>query len=42
MAGSDGVAFVLGASGVGCASGVGRIYTWSVEGTTGSGFLWLG
>ena len=39
MAGSDGLALALGASGVGCASGVGRIYTWSVEGATGSGLL---
>ena len=39
MAGSDGMAFVLGASGVGCASSVGRIYTWLVEGATGSGLL---
>ena len=37
MEGSDGVAFVLGASGVGRASGVGKMYTWSVEGATGSG-----
>ena len=37
MAGSDGLALALGASGVGYASGVGRIYTWSVEGATGSG-----
>ena len=39
MAGSDGLALALGASGVGCGSGVGRIYTWSVEGATGSGLL---
>ena len=39
MAGSDGLTLALGASGVGCASGVGRIYTWSVEGATGSGLL---
>ena len=39
MVGSDWVAFVLGASGVGCASDVGRIYTWSMEGATGSGLL---
>ena len=37
MAGSDGLALALGASGVGCALGVGRIYTWSVEAATGSG-----
>ena len=39
MAGSDGLALASGASGVGRASGVCRIYTWSVEGATGSGFL---
>ena len=39
MAGSDGLALALGALGVGRASGVGRIYTWSVEGVTGSGLL---
>ena len=39
IAGSDGVAFVLGASRVGCGAGEGRIYTWSVEGATGSGLL---
>ena len=39
MVGSDGVAFVLGASRVGRASGVVRIYTWSVEGATGSELL---
>ena len=33
MAGSDGLALALGAS------GVGRIYTWSVERATGSGLL---
>ena len=37
MASSDGLALALGASGVGCASSVGRIYTWSVGGATGSG-----
>ena len=31
--GSDGVAFMVGAS------GVGKMYTWSVEGVTGSGLL---
>ena len=31
--GSDGVAFMVGAS------GVGKMYTWSVEGATGSGLL---
>ena len=36
---ANGVAFPVGASGVGSASGVGRIYTWSVEGATGSGLL---
>ena len=39
MVGNDGLALSLGASGVGHASGVGRIYTWSVEGATGSGLL---
>ena len=39
MAGSDGLALALGASRVGRASGVGRIYTWSVEGATGSELL---
>ena len=40
MAGSaDGVAFVVGVLGVDCAACVGRIYTWSVEGATGSGHL---
>ena len=33
---------MLGASGVDRASGVGRIYTWSVEGVTGSRLWWLG
>ena len=39
MASSDGLALDLavGASGVGYASGVGKMYTWSVEGATGSG-----
>ena len=37
--GSDGAALALGASRVGRASGVGRIYTWSVKGSTGSGHL---
>ena len=36
---ANGVAFLVGASRVGSASGVGRIYTWSVEGATGSGLL---
>ena len=39
MAGSDGLAFGDGVSSVGYASGVGKMYTWSVEGATGSGFL---
>ena len=39
MASSDGLALALGASGVGRASSVGKIYTWSVEGATGSGLL---
>ena len=38
-AGSDGVAFGDGVSGVGYSSGVGKMYTWSVEGATGSGLL---
>ena len=33
------LASVVGASGVGCGAGEGRIYTWSVEGATGSGLL---
>ena len=33
------VAFVVGVLGVGCVAGEGRIYTWSVEGATGSGLL---
>ena len=37
---SDGVAFVVDASGVLCWDwAAGRIYTWSVEGATGSGLL---
>ena len=32
--GSDGVAFMVGAS------GVGKMYTWSVEGATSSGLFW--
>ena len=39
--GSDGVAFVVGASGANCDAGVGcatdMVYTGSVEGATGSG-----
>ena len=31
------VTFVLGVLGVGYAPGVGNMYTWSVEGATGSG-----
>ena len=38
-AGSARLALVVGASLVGCGAGGGRIYTWSVEGTTGSGHL---
>ena len=46
-AGSDGLAWVLGVgaagfwfvAGVGCAACVGKIYTWSVEGATGSEYL---
>ena len=43
MAGSDGGGFCVGCFRVGRASGVRRIYTWSVEGATGSGLLvaWL-
>ena len=37
MAGSDGLAFVVGVLGLDCVAGVGKIYTWSVEGATGSG-----
>ena len=38
--GSDGVDFVVGASGVLCWDwDAGRTYTWSVEGATGSGHL---
>ena len=37
--GNDGVAFVVGVLGVDCVAGGGRIYTWSVEGATGSGHL---
>ena len=33
------LALVVGASLVGCGAGGGRIYTWSVEGATGSGHL---
>ena len=37
---NDGVAFVVGASGILCwDSAAGRIYTWSVEGATGSGLF---
>ena len=38
-AGSARLALVVGASLVGCGVGGGRIYTWSVEGATGSGHL---
>ena len=38
--GSDGLDFMVGASGVLCWDwDAGKIYTWSVEGATGSGFL---
>ena len=37
--GSARLALVVGASLVGCGAGGGRIYTWSVEGATGSGLL---
>ena len=33
------VAFGVGVFGVDCATGEGRMYTWSVEGATGSGLL---
>ena len=33
------VAFVIGVLGVGCVASEGRIYTWSVEGATGSEHL---
>ena len=36
---SDEVALVVGALGVDCVAGGGRIYTWSMEGATGSGHL---
>ena len=36
---ANGVAFGDGVSGVGYASGVGKMYTWLVEGATGSGLL---
>ena len=36
---ANGVAFVVGVSGVWYASGVGKVYTWSVEGATSSGLL---
>ena len=39
MQGSDGLTFLVGASGVGWAACVGKIYTWSVEGATGSGLF---
>ena len=35
--GSDGVAFLVGASGIGCAAG--RVYTWSGESAFGSGLF---
>ena len=38
-AGSARLALVVGASGVGCSAGEGRIYTWSVEGATACGLL---
>ena len=37
MAGSDGLAFLVGALGVGC--GAGRVYTRSGEGASGSGLF---
>ena len=36
---TNGVAFGDGVLGVDCVAGEGRIYTWSVEGATGSGHL---
>ena len=38
-AGSARMDLVVGASEVGCGAGEDRIYTWSVEGATGSGHL---
>ena len=38
-AGSDGVAFMMGALGFECAASVGKMDTWSLEGATGSGLL---
>ena len=35
--GSDGVTFLVDALGIGCP--VGRVYTWSNEGATGSGLF---
>ena len=35
----DGMTFAVGSSGVECATSEGRIYTGSVEGAVGSGFL---
>ena len=37
MGNTNGVAFGDGVSGVGYAPGVGKMYTWSVEGDIGSG-----
>ena len=37
MADSDVLAFLVGSLGVGCGACVGKMYTWSVEGATGSG-----
>ena len=39
MGSTNGVAFRDGVVGVDCVAGGGRIYTWSVEGATGSGHL---
>ena len=39
MAGSDGLTFLVGASGVGFAECVGKIYTWSVEGVASCGLF---
>ena len=39
MGSTNGVAFGDGVVGVDCVASGGRIYTWSVEGATGSGHL---
>ena len=42
MGSTNRVAFGDGVLGVDCVAGEGRIYTWSVEGATGSAIWWLG